>query len=430
VAGVPPLLDSRDVYAADRPGRLAAAVRGVPERVYVPNTRSDTVSVIDPATFKVIGRFKVGRLPQHVVPSYDLRTLWATNDYGNSLTPIDPRSGRPGTPVPVADPYNMYFTADGRFAIVVAEALERLDFRDAHTMRLRHSVHVSCQGVDHMDFSADGRFALASCEFSGQLLWVDVAHQRLARVIRLGGGSMPQDVKLSPDGKSFYVADKATGGVHVLDARSLAPRRFIRTGSDAHGLSVSRDSRSLYVSNRGVGTVSVISFAAQRVSPRGASRVVAAPTWAASRPTGRCCGWPGATTARSTRLTPGPAGSWPGFPWDSVRTAWRSFPSRAATPSGTPASFADRSARCPPAVPLVDLRLWRFAWWTGGRGRRRADRRSNTRSRARAGQRLRTSHERVRPTSRNRDPFMGRAGAVRPPLSAWLRRTVVAAAAR
>ncbi len=265
VAGVPPLLDSRDVYAADRPGRLAAAVRGVPERVYVPNTRSDTVSVIDPATFKVIGRFKLGRLPQHVVPSYDLRTLWATNDYGNSLTPIDPRSGRPGTPVSVADPYNMYFTADGRFAIVVAEALERLDFRDAHTMRLRHSVHVSCQGVDHMDFSADGRFALASCEFSGQLLWVDVAHQRLARVIRLGGGSMPQDVKLSPDGKSFYVADKATGGVHVLDARSLAPRRFIRTGSDAHGLYVSRDSRSLYVSNRGVGTVSVISFAAQRV---------------------------------------------------------------------------------------------------------------------------------------------------------------------
>ena len=58
-----------------------------------------------------------GALPQHVTPGYDLKTLYVDNDQGNSLTPINPRTGLPGRPIPVADPYNLYFTPDGRYAI-------------------------------------------------------------------------------------------------------------------------------------------------------------------------------------------------------------------------------------------------------------------------------------------------------------------------
>ena len=76
------------------------------------------------------------------MPSWDLKTLWVTNDTGNSLTPIDPATGKPGPPVPVEDPYNMYFTPDGKYAVVVAEGMARLDFRDAHTMQLVHSLPV------------------------------------------------------------------------------------------------------------------------------------------------------------------------------------------------------------------------------------------------------------------------------------------------
>src|SRR4029077_6718994 len=134
--------------------------------VYVPNSISDTVDVIDPRTYHIVEHFAVGALPQHVVPAWNLRTLYVTNDIGNSLTPIDPRTGKPGTPIPVEDPYNMYFTPDGRYAIVVAERLQRLDFRDAHTMKLVHSLPVACKGIDHMDFSADGTYLIASCEFA------------------------------------------------------------------------------------------------------------------------------------------------------------------------------------------------------------------------------------------------------------------------
>ncbi len=262
---VPSPLDPRDVYAADRPGALSPVVRADPPRIYVPNSTSDTVDVIDPATYRVVDHFAVDAQPQHVTPSYDLKTLWVDNDKGNSLTPIDPRTGRHGAPVPVADPYNLYFAPDGRHAIVVAEQLQRLDFRDPHSMRLTHSLPVHCAGVDHMDFTADGRLALASCEFSGQMLVVDIAAQRVVGRVPLRPGGMPQDVKLSPDGRTFYVADMASNGVWVIDARSFAVQRLMPTGAGAHGLYASRDSKVLYVSNRMEGSISLISFATQQV---------------------------------------------------------------------------------------------------------------------------------------------------------------------
>jgi len=262
---VPPLLNPHDVYAADRPGRLAPAVRSFPSRVYVPNSESDTVSVIDPRTYKVIDQFPVGVNPQHVVPSYDLKTLWVNNDQGNSLTAIDPRTGKPGHTLPVTDPYNLYFTPDGRYAIVVEERMQALAFRDAHTMRLHHTVHLPCAGVNHMDFTADGRFLVASCEFGGNLVKVDVRREKVVGTLRLHAGASPQDVRISPDGRIFYVADLDLNGVWMVDVRTFRRIGFIPTGLAAHGLYPSRDSRHLFVSNRGEGSISVISFATRKV---------------------------------------------------------------------------------------------------------------------------------------------------------------------
>jgi DNA-binding beta-propeller fold protein YncE len=264
--GMPPVLDPDDVYAATRPGRLSPAARRFPALVYVPNSGSGTVDVLDARTFRRVRRFRVGRQPQHVTPSWDLRTLWVGNNQGDSLTAIDPATGRPGRTVRVADPYNLYFTPNGRRAVVVAERLRRLDFRDPRTMRLRHSLSVPCLGVDHLDFSADGRSLLASCEFSGHLLLVDVAHERVAGLLRLRPDAMPQDVKLAPDGRVYYVADAALGGVWVIDATRPRVVGFVPTGKGAHGLYASRDSRHLYVSNRGEGSVSLVSFATREVA--------------------------------------------------------------------------------------------------------------------------------------------------------------------
>jgi YVTN family beta-propeller protein len=256
-----------NVYAFDGANMLTGAARHARPLVYVPNSESATVDVIDPRTYRIVAHFPVGLLPQHVVPSYDLRTLYVTNDVGNSLTVIDPRTGKPGRTIPVEDPYNMYFTPDGRYAIVVAERLHRLNFRDPHTFALHHSLSIPCAGVDHLDFSADGSYLIASCEFSGQLVKVDVAREKVVGVLNLpdGRGGQPQDVRISSDGRVFYVADLAANGVWKVDGRRLKVIGLVHTGAGAHGLYPSRDGKDLYVSNRGEGSVSVISFKTQKV---------------------------------------------------------------------------------------------------------------------------------------------------------------------
>src|SRR5215469_942588 len=266
--GMPPVLDPQDIYAADAPNKLDASVQNFPSRIYVPISASASVDVIDPATYKVVDHFPVGRQPQHIVPSYDLKTLWVLDDKGNSLIKIDPATGSKGETFPVRDPYNLYFTPNGDYAIVVAESLRDLDFRDPQTMDLKFSLHVPCKGVNHLDFSANGRYFVASCEFDGKLLKIDVQARKVLGVLELGEKNMPQDVRLSPNGEVFYVADMVANGVHVIDAQQFTRIGFIPTGKGAHGLFVSRDSKLLYVSNRGEGSISVVDLADREVTDK------------------------------------------------------------------------------------------------------------------------------------------------------------------
>jgi len=249
-------------------------------RVYVPNLQSNDVSVIDPATLKVVDRFPVGVNPQHVVPSWDLTTLWVTNNAEHrtdgTLTPIDPTTGKPGPAVAVDDPYNMYFTPDGRSAIVVAEALKRLDFRDPKTMALQGSLAVpGCAGINHGDYSIDGKYLLMTCEYQGRLVKIDWINRKVLGYLKLSGGGIPQDIRISPDGKIFYVAEMKRGGVYLIDGDAFKEIGFIKTGVGTHGLYPSRDGTKLYVANRGQsqiggkpkgpGSVAVIDFATRKI---------------------------------------------------------------------------------------------------------------------------------------------------------------------
>ncbi|MBO2453203.1 YncE family protein [Actinomadura barringtoniae] len=247
---------------------LSPVTKSFPARIYVPDSGSNDVIVIDPHSFKKIARFKVGRRPQHVVPSWDLKTLWVNDNDSNDLVPINPATGKPGRKVHVTDPYNLYFTPDGRYAIVMAERNDTLDIRDAHTMKLVRQVRLPCRGINHADYTADGTGFIATCEFSGQVLRFDDRDWKLTGELLLRPGAMPQDVKVSPDGKTFYVADMAGNGVWTIDAATFRKTGFIHTGKGAHGLYVSRDETRLYVSDRGQGSVSVISFADRRVATR------------------------------------------------------------------------------------------------------------------------------------------------------------------
>jgi len=281
VPDMPPVTNPTNLYSETGSDKLSPAVANVPPRVYVPNVKSNEVHVIDPATLTVIDRFKVGKNPQHVVPSWDLTTLWVTNNAegrtDGTLTPIDPMTGKPGKDVVVDDPYNMYFTPDGKSAVVVAEAMKRLDFRDPKTMALQGSLSApKCGGINHGDFSIDGRYLIMTCEYVGRLVKIDWRARRVLGYLTLPDGGIPQDIRVSPDGAVFYVADLKAGGVHLIDGDAFKGVGFIKTGVGTHGLYPSRDATKLYVSNRGFsriggkpgigqGSVSVIDFATRTI---------------------------------------------------------------------------------------------------------------------------------------------------------------------
>lgn len=201
---IPSSTSSTNIYAATNANMLSPIVAKALYRVYVPNGNEGTVSVIDPTTYQVVDTFRTGKNPQHVVPSYDLQTLWVLNDRGNSLTPIDPTTAKPKPNVTVDDPYNLYFTPDGQFAIVVCEARKQLQFRDPQTMKLHDAIKVNCRGVNHMEFTADKHFAIITCEFSGELVKIDlVKHQVVGYLSLLPVASPISDnkhnkIKLTP----------------------------------------------------------------------------------------------------------------------------------------------------------------------------------------------------------------------------------------
>jgi len=265
-----------NIYAGAGLGQFSAAVFGDKQYVYVPSNDAGTVTVIDQATMKVIDHFAVGKLPQHVVPSWDLRTLYATASDSNRLVPIDPLTGTPGKPISVAAPYNLYFTPDGSTAVVMSERLNTINYYDARTWAPIRSVTTgACLGVNHADWSADGSFFMATCEFSGDLIKVDTATGQILGMITMADGAMPQDLRLAPDGTKFYVADMMADGIFVIDGAAFKEIGFIATGKGTHGLYPSRDGRKLYIANRGsnkihgaergMGSVSVLDFATRKV---------------------------------------------------------------------------------------------------------------------------------------------------------------------
>jgi DNA-binding beta-propeller fold protein YncE len=215
------------------------------------------------------------------------------NNKDDTVVPIDAHTGQVGAAIQVRDPYNMYFTPDGSAAIVVEEFRSQLDFRDPHTMAFEQSVAIPrCRGMNHADFSADGSYMLVTCEYSGSIVKLDMKTRSVVGYLRLTSPpgpshrlmrmpdqswalSMPQDIRLSPDGSRFYVADMMQGGVYVIDGAKLEERGFVATGIGAHSITPSRDGKLLYVANRGSaqikgtpdgqGSVSVLDAASGRV---------------------------------------------------------------------------------------------------------------------------------------------------------------------
>jgi YVTN family beta-propeller protein len=278
IPGMPPVIGN-DVYSQTRAGMLAPQVRHDPSLLYVPDSNGYRVTVISQRTHRIVRVIPAGYLSQHVVPSYDLGTLYTNSSAANQLMTINPRTGLRSGVIPMPRPYNLYFTPDGKTAVVMIEEYDTIRFADPHTWRTIDDLkYPGCLGPNHADFSGNGRFFVVTCEFSGELLKIGTLSHRVLGALKLDphptaphadpmtmGRSVPQDVRLSPDGKTFYVADMGTNELRLIDARTFEQVGVIGMPRMPHGIYPSRDGKDLYVSDRGAGEVSVVDPKTNRI---------------------------------------------------------------------------------------------------------------------------------------------------------------------
>jgi DNA-binding beta-propeller fold protein YncE len=256
------------VYAAAAAGQVPQRIAHEPQYLYVPNSdpRGPGVTwVISQRTHKIVRTLHTGLLNQHVTPAYDLSRLYVEASESNHLAVLDPKTGRMVGTRSTNRPYNLYFTPDGKHAIVMDEQRQQIVWSNPKTFARQHVVSdPSCSGPNHADFSANGRYFIVSCEFSGSLLKVSTLGHKVLGRIRLPRPSKPQDVRLAPDGRSFYVADMGRNLLLRIPWNRFRVAHAYRTMMMPHGIYFSRDQKRAYVSMRMSGTVQVFDLASHR----------------------------------------------------------------------------------------------------------------------------------------------------------------------
>src|SRR5437879_2774045 len=221
---------SLNIYAAAGAGMLSPAARRAKPLVYVPNSKDGTVSVVDPRTYRVVRTFATGALPQHVVPAYDLATLWVANNLGNSLTPIDPVPGPDGRVFYVAD-----MMANGVFLVDPA-AFRRVGF--IATGKGAHGIYPSRDGrllyVSNRGWNTVG----GRRRGPGSVTVLDPATQAIVATWPVPGGGSPDMGNVTADGTELWLSGRYDEEVYVFDTATGRLTHRIGVGREPHGLCV------------------------------------------------------------------------------------------------------------------------------------------------------------------------------------------------
>ena len=188
---------------------FSPAVAGMPTRVYSPNLITGKVDVIDPETFKVIDSLEAMPSPEHIVPSWDLQTLWVSADVSMSGGHGGVIADRPENRQDRArkSTFPTPTTCISRPTANPRSSSPRRCGGSNSAIRIRWSCRAisarpHCAGINHADFSPDGAYAIFTCEFNDSLAKIDLVHHKLADTLPLTPGHMPQDIRVAPDGKT------------------------------------------------------------------------------------------------------------------------------------------------------------------------------------------------------------------------------------
>lgn len=238
-------------------GAVAQAWSAGQPLLVVLNSRSDSISRIDPEAMTELDRLPVGREPHHVVPVPGARELMVGCSAGNEAVFLDPRTGVETRRItPFANPYHLGFSPDGRTLLVNSLRLHRVDLYswDGETPKLETRIP-SMRMASHVEFTPDGRIACVTNQAANEIAVIDVVRREVAW--RLDVGAEPAGLRVAPNARYLIVGIMGSDHVAVVDLVARAVVRRIATGKGSHA--VEHVSGGIYaVSNRLADTVTLI----------------------------------------------------------------------------------------------------------------------------------------------------------------------------
>jgi YVTN family beta-propeller protein len=241
---------------------LGGALPATAAQLFVTNTKSDSVSVIDTDTLEVVGTIPLGAgKPNRIVFHPDGRVAWVVYDKSHDLGVIDAEARKLVRRVTIGgNPYNLAFTPDGRHLLVLdwsSDASEdEVIFYDLTAEKIDGRVEVSTWPA-HSVFSRDGKLLYVSGETAGDLTVIDVAARAIvARIVHGGGDAM--GLALAADGRTLYAAAGENRAILKIDTATHRTAGQISLPGIVHEATLTLDGKFLYTTLRKANTIVVV----------------------------------------------------------------------------------------------------------------------------------------------------------------------------
>ncbi len=233
--------------------------------VWVTNSASNSVSVVDIARGEVVRKIAVGGRPFGIAFSPDGSYCYIANGKSSTVSVVRTRPPLVEREIPVSGklPFWLAISPDGSYIYLSNEGTHDLSVLALASSKEVHRIRVG-RGPAGIVVSPDGRFAYVANEGSRNVSLIDLQGKVELRAIQVG--SVPQGLAISPAGDRVYVANFGSDSISVIDtARNQAiseiSLRMGQTSTEAIGpvgIAVSADSKRIYTGNFKAGSVSVI----------------------------------------------------------------------------------------------------------------------------------------------------------------------------
>jgi YVTN family beta-propeller protein len=296
------------------------AAQGTPQRSLLALSKTDHIlSIIDPATLKVIARVPVGADPHEVIASADGKTAYVSIYGGGSLHELSVVDLVTQKPLPAIDtrpligPHGLtfadgkvWFTAEGAKAVGRYDPVTaKLDWAMGTGQNRTHMIYVTgngkkvyttnvsaatvsilvdsllkpvtsptgfapparqdwvqtvipvAKGSEGFDVSPDGSQLWTAGADDGTISIIDVAAKKITGNIDAKAVGANR-LKFTPDGKRVLITSLRTGDLFIYDVASRRELKRISTGHGAAGILVDDDGSRAFIGCTGDNYVAVV----------------------------------------------------------------------------------------------------------------------------------------------------------------------------